>query len=194
MNSIDIGILILLGVNTFGGFRQGLINALARLIGWVASFIIAIRYRELLLPWLQNISPQPLIQNGIAFILVIVIVMFITTFAAKILQQIFQFIKLSWLNRLAGAAFGLVKSLVIVLILIHILAPWLSGVPLWKESELIGQLQPHAASTTEHSQKIVQITTERLESYQSDENNRRHGAIISNEKSDGHRQIENPFQ
>lgn len=195
MNAIDIVILILLTLSTLNGLRQGLIHALANLIGWILSLILALRFHEQLKPWMSSVSSDQTVQSILAFVAIVVVVVVLTWLVGHFLYKTFKFLRLSWLNRLAGGAFGLAKSLVVFLILIHILNPWLSATTVWKNAKVVQWLQPYAATTTQYSQEIVQITTGQLESYQSDDNNRHQSDIIHGAKSsDDKNQMANPFR
>ncbi len=165
MNILDLVIIVLLLLSTLNGLRQGLIHALENFLGWLVALFVAFKYHDAIQPWMQGLSTDPIVQKSAAFIFIVITVILITWIIGYFLQGIFKQLKLTWLNRLAGGAFGLAKSLVIFLILIHILAPWFANTASWKNSKVVAILQPYAAITTQYSQEIVQISTEAIESH-----------------------------
>lgn len=193
MNVIDIVILLALVMSVFNGLRQGLIAALANLIGWIMAFVLGIRYHNDVESYLGFLTRDPSILSILSFAFIVIVVMIIAWSASHLLQSAFKRLKLSWLNRLAGGFFGIAKVLVVFLILIHILSPWLSNMTLWKSSNMIALLHPYAAVTTLYSQEVVQKTTEKLDSVESDKNNLRQNAILHDSTQDTKRQVENPF-
>jgi membrane protein required for colicin V production len=196
VNAFDIFILILLILGCLNGLRLGLIRALSNLLGWMLSFILAMRFHEQLQPWMQAFTADHTTQKILSFILIVAVVVVLTWLVGYFLQRAFSFLKLSWLNRLAGGAFGLAKSLVVFLVLIHVLNPWFVGAKFWKNAKFVQLLRPYAGITTQYSQEFVQITTEQFESHQSDENNRhRDGIMQKATASDGQKsQVANPFR
>lgn len=194
MNNIDLVILVLLLLSSINGLRQGLIHALANLIGWVLALILAIRYNEQVQPWMALLTDDVTLQKIAAFAAIVMLVILLTWIAGYFLHQVFKKLKLSWLNRLAGGTFGLAKSLVVFLVLIHTLNPWFAESKTWKNSKMIALLLPYAAPATAYSKEIVQITTDKLENQQSDKNNHGQGGIMRSSTTDNRSQVDNPFQ
>ncbi len=194
MNIIDIIIIGLLLISGFNGFRQGLINALANLVGWLLALILAIRWTDRVQPLMSMFSTDIMIQKIAAFVAIIMVVVGLTWIAGYLLQNVFKHLKLSWLNRLAGSAFGLGKSLVVVLIFLYGAMPWFAETKTWKGSSAIHLLAPFSHSTLQYSQQIVQKTAEEFRHYQSDENNTSQDDIIRHSTSESKKtQVENPF-
>lgn len=111
-------LLILLGFVWFG-FWNGLIRTLGGIIGVFVAIFAASRWYDILslkiLPFLDN---NLTLARLLSFIIVFIIVQFIIIFILKIIDKIFHFPILKFLNRLAGAAFGLIEGgLIIGLIL-----------------------------------------------------------------------------
>ena len=50
----DIIIFLILGFFTFNGFRHGFIEEMARLISLVGGFVLASKFHNLLIPYLQT--------------------------------------------------------------------------------------------------------------------------------------------
>lgn len=154
MNGLDIVLLIVVLISGLNGFRQGFIHAFANLVGWLVAFFVAIKYATSLAPMLTMFN-DPVVQKVSAFALVVVAVMMVTWFLSGVLQRILNRLKLGPLNRLAGAAFGTVKAVLVILILLQTVSPWVGSSPLWQRSTWVQTLLPYAPWATEQSKKVV---------------------------------------
>lgn len=190
MNTLDIVILIILILSNVNGMRQGLVKALAGLIGWFLALLLAIRLSPKVVPFMAQYTADPTMQKIAAFASIIFVVLVLTWLAAHMLHKLLAQIKLSWLNRLAGGGFGLAKSVIIVLVLMHGLAPWFSQTKVWQNSKMVEMLAPYSAITTEYTQKVVQKTAEEFEQPLSDEDSK---GMNQNSNGSSTSQVDNPF-
>lgn len=163
MNIIDIVIIILLVMSNLNGIRQGLIKALTGLIGWFLALLLAIRFSPKVQPLMVQYTTDPMMQKIAAFASIIVVVIILAWFAGQLLHKMLEKIKLSWLNRLAGGGFGLAKSVIIILVLMHGLAPWFSHAKIWQNSKMVDLLMPYSAMTTAYTQEVVRQTTQQMD-------------------------------
>ena len=106
MNWLDIVIVVVIAVATFGGLLIGLIAAGLSLAGVIVGIILAGRYY---LPFSQQLSfiPEENIAQVVAFAIILVGVMLIAVALAMVLRWAFSLIKLGWIDRIGGAVFGL---------------------------------------------------------------------------------------
>ncbi|MBA7564785.1 MAG: CvpA family protein [Dehalococcoidia bacterium] len=106
MNGLDIVILVVIAVATFGGLLIGLIAAGLSLAGVIVGIILAGRYY---LPFSQQLGfiPEENIAQVVAFAIILVGVMLIAVALAMVLRWAFSLIKLGWIDRIGGAVFGL---------------------------------------------------------------------------------------
>ena len=190
MNSLDIVILILLILSNVNGMRQGLVKALAGLIGWFLALLLAIRLSPQVQPLMVQYTADPMIQKIAAFTSIIFVVLVLTWLVAHVLHKLLAQMKLSWLNRLAGGGFGLAKSVIIVLVMMHGLAPWFSQTKVWQNSSMVGLLAPYSAITTEYTQKVVQKTAQEFEDKSSDVEPE---SSINDSSAASKSQVDNPF-
>ncbi|MGD9117648.1 MAG: CvpA family protein [Dehalococcoidia bacterium] len=110
MNWLDIVILVVLAVATFGGMIIGLIGSALFLVGIIVGVMLAGHYY---LPFSQHlgfISSESVAQI-VAFAIILVGVMLIALVLALVLRWGFSLVRLSWLDRLGGAVFGLAAGL-----------------------------------------------------------------------------------
>lgn len=110
MNYIDIilGILLLWGL--IKGFSKGLFVSLASLVALVAGIYIAVHFSHLVGGYLEQYvdwgdGAMKLTAFAITFIVVVILI----SIAGKLLTKIADFASLGILNKLLGAAFGVLK-------------------------------------------------------------------------------------
>lgn len=123
MNYIDIFILIIVIGAAVMGFSKGLIIGIASLAGMVLGIILSLRFAGYIEVVLQNMfnSHSPvmyIIAFAICFILVVIAVHAI----AKSIEKIVEIAALGFLNRLGGAAFGILKALFLLSALIYFIS------------------------------------------------------------------------
>ena len=107
MNWLDIVILVVAAITTFLGLRIGIIKAALSLAGLIVSIILAGRYSVPLSEQLPFI-PQADVAKVVAFAIILIGLMVIASVLAKLLKWAASAVMLGWVNRLGGAAFGLV--------------------------------------------------------------------------------------
>ncbi len=106
MNWLDITILVIIAVAAFFGLRTGLIKAVLSLAGLIVGIILAGRFYTPLAGQLAFI-PQEGIARIVAFAIILIGVMVIALVLARLLKWATSLMMLGWVNRLGGAAFGL---------------------------------------------------------------------------------------
>lgn len=109
MNWLDIIILVILVSATFTGLKTGIIKAVLSLAGLIIGVILAGRYYVPLAGQLTFIS-QENVAKIVAFALILVGMMIIAGVLANLLKWAVSMVMLGWVNRLGGAAFGLLMG------------------------------------------------------------------------------------
>ena len=110
MNTIDIifGIILLLGF--IQGFKKGLFVELASLVGLIAAVYGAIHFSHIAANWLaERTSWTEKVINLAAFAITFVIIVLIVSLAGKLFTKIANFAMLGTINKIAGAAFAVIK-------------------------------------------------------------------------------------
>jgi membrane protein required for colicin V production len=117
VNWLDILLLIVLGVSFMAGMMKGLARAViglaAVIVGLLSGFWF---YRQAgsYVPFVE--SPQ--VANVIGFFVIFIAILLLGGLVAKLLEKVFKAVHLSWLNRLLGGAFGLLRGLAASAVLI----------------------------------------------------------------------------
>ena len=120
MNWLDIVIVILIGLSTFMGFKQGFVTGLLSLVGIIIGVVLASNfYKQLgdLLGFIHNEA----VANIFAFIIIIGIVMAIAAILAGIIKAVLHAIMLGWIDHIGGAVFGLFMSVLSISALLAII-------------------------------------------------------------------------
>jgi len=107
MSWLDIVILVALVFATLSGLKTGLIKAVLTLVGLVVGVILAGQFYQPLSEQLTFISNAAYARIA-AFAIILITVLILAGILAGILKWTAQAIMLGWLNRIGGAAFGLV--------------------------------------------------------------------------------------
>jgi len=109
---------ILLAVLVFSmllGAWRGLVYEVLSVLGWAASFYAAQYFAPMVADWLPLQSSSQTIRYAAAFVLVFVAAVFAAGMLAFLLKKLIQAIGLRPIDRSMGAAFGLVRGLILLL-------------------------------------------------------------------------------
>jgi membrane protein required for colicin V production len=115
MNYIDIILGIILILSAINGFKKGFIHQLASLAAIILGIFIAVKFSKAISPFILNhFTSSENAARVTAFIVVFVLVAIAVHLLAKFLEKTLEEVELGSLNRIAGLAFGLIKTIFIV--------------------------------------------------------------------------------
>ena len=121
MNPLDWLIAITLAVSTVTAFMSGLVRSLFSLAGLLLGVLIAAWYAPRLAEYFRgDVNPFAL-ARALAFVLILVAVYVAAALLGRLLRGAFQAVGLGFLDRLGGAAFGLIRG---TLLLAALLLPF----------------------------------------------------------------------
>jgi len=155
---IDIAMLAVVGLSAIAGLWRGLTFEILSLLAWVAAWFAGLWFGPLIAPHLSLASPS---LNGIAaFAIAFVIALIVCGLAARAVSALVGKTPLKPLDRLLGAAFGVLRGLLVLLAIAIVVAhtPAASSAA-WREShgaawleamlrELMPLVAPDAADAT----------------------------------------------
>ncbi len=139
MNWLDITILVILAVATFYGLKTGIIKAVLSLAGLIVGVVLAGHFYTTLAKWFTFI-PQEGVAEAIAFGVIVIGVMVIAAVLAGFLKWATSLVMLGWVNRLGGAAFGLIMGAIFCGALLTLWGNFLGAPEIFRESNLAGIL------------------------------------------------------
>ncbi|PAU92720.1 hypothetical protein CK503_15260 [Aliifodinibius salipaludis] len=123
MNLIDFLILIPIVYFAYSGFANGIIKEVLSIVGIILGVFLTFQYMD---PLATAINP--LFEEGASFVpFISAIIIFVGTLslvhlAAFLSKKFLETIKLNFINRIAGAAFGFLKSGIVISAILLILA------------------------------------------------------------------------
>ena len=121
MNPLDWIIALTLAISTVTAFMSGLVRSLFSLAGLVLGVVIAAWYAPRLAEYVRgDINPFAL-ARAVAFVLILIVVYVAAALLGRLLRGAFKAVGLGFLDRLGGAAFGLVRG---TLLLAALLLPF----------------------------------------------------------------------
>jgi len=119
MNALDIGLLVLFVVGAGIGLARGFVRILIGILSLVVAFFLASRYQDAIAGVLtsRHVSETPA-RIG-AYVLVFIATMIAGSLVAWVVGKILKLAMLSWADRLAGGALGLVGALLAAAFVVH---------------------------------------------------------------------------
>ena len=120
---IDIVIIIIVGLALFKGFRRGLIREVFSIVGAVLAVALAYHfYHELSLYLIQVYPLEPLYAQAIAFIAILVGICLLAALSGYVWSRAIRLTPFAVLDHLGGAAFGVFKVGVVLIVAVVILS------------------------------------------------------------------------
>jgi len=122
MNYFDIIIIIPLLWGAFKGFKKGLIIEIASLIALFLGVWGGVKFASVSAKYLGemfDISEKlmPIISFSVTFIIIVIAVFLL----AKLLQNLIKMVALGTINKIAGAAFGVLKFALILSVILSLI-------------------------------------------------------------------------
>ncbi len=121
MDFIDIVFAALLGYALYKGIKNGLFVEAASFVALVTGIFLAIKFSYIFKTILKTkVNWNPKYMEIAAFTLTFIAVVLIIHLSAKLLTKIVDLAYLGWINRLAGAAFSMLKTILALSIVIFL--------------------------------------------------------------------------
>lgn len=115
MGFLDIIFGLFLVYGLYKGFRNGLFIELASIVALVAGIYGAIHFSYYAGDYLSdNMQWEERYINITAFVITFILIVITVQLSARLLTKIASLAMLGWINRVAGAIFGVVKVAVIL--------------------------------------------------------------------------------
>jgi len=120
MNSVDIGIVVILILSLLGGLWRGFILQVASILGALAAFGIArLEYQDVSRS-LQHIMPHSSWLPIVSYLAVFLVVWIAIILIARRIRSMAHLLFLAWADRLGGAVIGVVQGLLLVELLLYL--------------------------------------------------------------------------
>jgi membrane protein required for colicin V production len=135
MTWLDYAVIVVLTGSIGWGVWRGLVREIMSLAGWVIAFLAANLFAGPVAEVLPETIQRPELRTLVAFVVVFLGVLIVTTAIAVLLGRIMQALGLGSLDRTLGGLFGLLRGLIIIVA--FALAAGLTAIPkqaFWRNS------------------------------------------------------------
>ncbi len=119
MNALDIALCVLLAIGLVAGFARGMVRIVIGILSLVVAFALASRYQDPIAAVLtaRHVAATPA-RIG-AYVLVFLATMIAGGLVAFVVGKILKLAMLSWADRIAGAALGLLAAMLAAAFVVH---------------------------------------------------------------------------
>ena len=140
---IDIGLVVVVVLSLLIGAYRGFVRSFLSVTSWAVAVWITWKFGALAVPMLESWNLTPTVGVIVAHLGVFFLVLFLMSTIGYIVAGAISSDGLVGVDRTLGAAFGIVRGVVIVLLLAVAVA-FLLGVdqPLWQDSILLPIIEP----------------------------------------------------
>ncbi|MES2604797.1 MAG: CvpA family protein [Pseudomonadota bacterium] len=118
LSTIDILILLIVGISCLIGLFRGLIKEALSLLFWVGAIVAATFFSVQLGAMLSDFIVSPLLQRVVGFILIFVVVVFVGGLISNGVSSLMSQAGLGAADRALGALFGILRGGVIVTVIV----------------------------------------------------------------------------
>lgn len=132
---VDIGLLVFLSISVLVGLLRGFVFELLSLAGWFAAWLAATQWAGWAERYLPAGEPGSALKHGVSFACVFLLVLVMWGLSARVVRSLVRATPLSPLDRVLGAAFGLLRGMVALLVLAAVVGfTPLANSPAWQQA------------------------------------------------------------
>lgn len=121
MNTLDIGLLLIVLVSVIAGFASGLARVVIGFFATVLAVILAFWFYGIPAAWLARWFDRGTIASILGFLAVFAAVVALGSLLSWAVAKILKFTGLSFFDRLAGGVFGIARGAAVVAALVAVL-------------------------------------------------------------------------
>ena len=158
MNFLDIILVGILCLFLFRGFFRGLVQEVLSLIAIVLAVVLASKYQHLVAPHLELYITNEMTVSVLSYVLIFIATIIVLWLLAKVIRSILEIALLGWVDRLAGAIFGLAEGILIGLICLMFLQTFAPNSDFLNESYLAPRAQHMVELLSEHAPESMRDT------------------------------------
>jgi len=118
MSAIDWAIIAVIIISVLVAAAQGFFVEIFSLAGAIVGYLLAAWEYWRLAPWFQPYVKSAAIANIAAFVTIFAFVVIIAKVAGRLSRWAIEEVGLRWMDRLLGGAFGLVRAIVVITVLV----------------------------------------------------------------------------
>lgn len=125
MNSLDIIFLILIGLSVFYSFIRGLVREVFSFLAIILGFLGASHAYLTVANWLRKWMANETLAQILGFAILFILIAFSLGLLGRVLSRLVKKMDLSWADRLGGGAFGFLKAILLIAIILLVLTAFL---------------------------------------------------------------------
>ena len=118
MNVLDVALGLLLAASVITSFRKGLSREIVGLVSVLLALVLGIWFYGLVGAHVADYVSSRGAANLLGFLIVFAVFMIAGAVAGRVAASVFRWVGLSWLDRLMGAGFGLLRGAIITVALV----------------------------------------------------------------------------
>ncbi|NIP88156.1 MAG: CvpA family protein [Gammaproteobacteria bacterium] len=156
MSVVDIAIVVIVLVSVVIGVWRGFIRETLSLLSWILAFWVAFGYAAAASAWFVGYVESPVLRTVTAFTALFLGTLLLASIVSFLLYKLFAATGITATDRTLGAAFGLLRGVAVVALLLALAsATGAPSQPWWRQSVLVPRLQPVVALLLELFPKDV---------------------------------------
>lgn len=135
MNELDYAVIALIAISVVIGIVRGAIREIINFAAWILAFVLAHAYSQSLSGYFADWMTEPAYRLVMAWASIFLFVLVAAAMIASLITELVRKLGLSGLNRTLGAAVGVVRGALVLLVLT--LAAGMTKFPqtaLWKSA------------------------------------------------------------
>ena len=142
MNSVDFVLFGIVLVSAVIGLWRGLVREVMSVATWIVAVWAAFVWAEIMAPALAGLVATPALRVAAAFVLIFVTLMIAGSIVTRLLTGALSAVGLGGVNRVAGAAFGVVRGALVVAAVVYVvgLTSFAQGAA-WQQSKAVEMAQ-----------------------------------------------------
>ena len=129
MNFLDFLLLFIVGFSVLAGFRAGFARVTIGFAATIIGIFCGFWFYRIPGSLLEEYLRSPAASNLLGFFIVFAVVVVSGGLLARLLSTVFKWVGLSWLDRLLGAAFGLVRGAILAVAVVTVITAFAPSPP-----------------------------------------------------------------
>jgi membrane protein required for colicin V production len=147
LNWIDLVLLLVIGGSVLAGFAAGFARAGVGFAAMIVGMFCGFWFYGIVAAYVIDYVASRAIANLIGFFVILAGVLIVGAIVGTILAKLFKWAGLSWLDRLLGGAFGVVRGLLIAAAMVTVLLAFSPSPP--PRSVVDSKLLPYAIGVSD---------------------------------------------
>jgi membrane protein required for colicin V production len=139
MAIIDWVILIVVILSVVSAAKAGLVLEVCNLAGLILGLLVASWDYQKLTPWMGQWVHSIALNETLSFLTIALGVMIVAGIVGRLIRWSVKSVGLGWMDRLAGAAFGLLKGCALVTVAVMVIAAFWPNATWFRQSRFAPQ-------------------------------------------------------